>query len=99
MIKQLKEKITHIFNAYSGFMNHWSSLVFRNGNGMASFLHIRKGVTHGGPLFMVTSGIGFFSLIKFLKTEYLDVTQSWHADDAGALGMFDNIGLYFNSLK
>ena len=44
-------------------------------------------------------GILFLLLIKKLKAAYPGITQPWYAYDAGALGMFDNIGLYFNSLK
>ena len=48
---------------------------------------------------MVTYSIGVLQLIKLLKQEYPDVTQPWYSDDDGALGMFNNIGLYFNQLK
>ena len=48
---------------------------------------------------MVAYGIEIISLIKCLKSTYPDVTQPWYADDDGALGMFDNLEQYFNSLK
>ena len=48
---------------------------------------------------MVAYGIGILLLIKILKVKCLDVTYPWYADDSGALGMFANIELYFNSLK
>ena len=38
-----------VFNCYF----HWSSLVLRNGNGAASILHGREGVTQGDPLAMI----------------------------------------------
>ena len=38
-------------------------------------------------------------MIKRLKAAYPDATQPWYADNYSALGTFDNIGLYFNSLK
>ena len=38
-------------------------------------------------------------MIKRLKVAYPEVTQPWYADYDGALGMFNNIQLYFNSLK
>ena len=38
-------------------------------------------------------------MITRLKMAYPDITQPLYAYDAGALGTFDNIGLYFNSLK
>ena len=56
-------------------------------------------MTHGGALSRVAYGIGVILLIKRLKAEYLDITHSWYTYNAGALGTFDNIGLYFNSLK
>ena len=59
---------------------------------MASFLHIMEEVMQVEPLYMVTYGIGVLLLIKRLKLARRDVTHV-------ALGMFDNIWLYFNSLK
>ena len=53
----------------------------------------------GGPLSMVTYCILSILPIKRLKADYTDVTQPWYADDSSALGIFDNIGLYYNSLK
>ena len=29
----------------------------------------------------------------------LDITKTWYAENTGAGGMFDNLKLYFNSLK
>ena len=49
------------------FYRHWSSLVFWYGNGIASSVHSREGVTQGDPLDMVAYGIGILSLIKNLK--------------------------------
>ena len=56
-------------------------------------------MTQGDPLAMASYDIGFLPLIKRLKLEYTYVTQPWYADDAVALCTFDNIGLYFISLK
>ena len=56
-------------------------------------------VTHGNQFYMVAYGIGVLPLIKRLKVVYPDVTQPWYADDAGLLSIFDNLELYFNSLK
>ena len=56
-------------------------------------------MNQGYPLAMVAYDIGFIPLIKVLKAAYRGVTQSWYTDDSGVLGMFNNIGLYFNSLK
>ena len=48
---------------------------------------------------VVSNSIGVLPLIKCLKLAYPDVTQPWYADNSGSLGTFDNLGLYFNSLK
>ena len=48
---------------------------------------------------MVSYGIGVVPLIKLLKVVYSDVTQPCYNDNACAQGTFDNIGLYFSSLK
>ena len=77
---------------FFNFYFHWSLLFLRNCNGTASFLHNREGATQGGSLSMVSYGIGVLLLIKRLKLARRDVTHV-------ALGMFDNIWLYFNSLK
>ena len=34
-----------------------------------------------------------------MKTEFPDITQTWYADDSGALGTFANVELYINLLK
>ena len=48
---------------------------------------------------MFAYGILVLPIIKCLKSANHDVTQLWYADDYGALGTFDNMELYFNSLK
>ena len=53
----------------------------------------------GDLLAMVAYGIDILPLIKQLEPEFPDVTQTWYADDAGALGTFANFKLYFNSTK
>ena len=52
----------------------------------------------GEPLDMFAYKIGVLLLINFLKAEYPDISQPYYLDDDGTLGMFNNIGLYFNSL-
>ena len=66
---------------------------------MASFLHSIEGVKQGDPLSMVAYGIGIIPLIKRLKVGFPDVTHPWYDDDAGVLGTFSDVELYFNSLK
>ena len=48
---------------------------------------------------MVAYGIIILTLIKQLKSEFYDVIQPWYVDDAGALGTFANVELYFNFIK
>ena len=48
---------------------------------------------------MVAYGIGVLQLIKRLKLAYPNAIHPWYADDTCALDTFDNIELYFNSLK
>ena len=87
-------RVWFVFNCYL----RWSSLVLRNRNGTASFLHSKEGVAQGDPLAMISYKIGILPLIKNLKQEIPDVTQPWYADDAGALGTFTRIETYFNLL-
>ena len=65
---------------------------------MASFMHSKEGVTQGDPLAMIAYRISILPLIKNLKQEIPDVTLPWYADDTGALGTFEIIENYFNSL-
>ena len=67
-------------------------------NGTASFMHSRGGVIKGDPLEMISYGIGILPLIKNLKWDIPDVTQTWYADNTGALVTFTRIETYFNSL-
>ena len=63
------------------------------------FLQSREEVTNGETLDMVAYGIGILHLKKIMKAVFPDVTQPWCADNAGALGTFKNVELYFNLLK
>ena len=79
--------------------HHWSQLILQNGNETANLLHIREGMTQEYPLDMLAYGIGVLQLIKQPKAEYPDVTQPCYTGNMGALGMYINTKLYFNSLK
>ena len=81
------------FNCY----RHWSLLVLRNGNGTASILHSREGVTRGDPLAMIAYRIIILPLRKNLKREIPDVTHPWYADNSGDLGTFARLETYFDS--
>ena len=76
-----------------------SSIVLRNGDETANTFHSKEGATQGYPLTIVVYGIGFIPLTKRLKLTYPEVIQRWYADDAGALGTFDNLEQYFNLVK
>ena len=56
-------------------------------------------MTQGDPPAMVSYGIEVLLLIKRLKAVHPDVIHPWYADNYGALGAFDKIGLYFNGFK
>ena len=56
-------------------------------------------MVQGDPLAMFTYGIGILPWITCLRPESPDITQPWYPDYAGALGTFENVELYFNSLK
>ena len=53
-------------------------------------------MTQGGPLDIITYGIGILPLIKNLKRDIPDITKPRYADDPGALGTFAIIETYFN---
>ena len=82
------------FNCYRLFF-----IVLWNGNGTASFMYSREGMKHRWPLSIVAYFSVVLPLIKRLKLAYHGIIQPWYADNSGTLGTFDNIGLYFNSLK
>ena len=54
---------------------------------------------HEDPLDIINYIIGVLPPIKRLKVAYPDVTQPCYSDDAGSMGAFYNLELYFNSLK
>ena len=62
-------------------------------------MNSREGVIKGDPLDMVAYSIGFLPLTKQMKVVYPDVTQPCYKDGASEIGTFNNIGLYFNSLR
>ena len=55
-------------------------------DGSGHFLHIKEGVTQGGPLFMIIYDIGVLPLVRELQETHPLVTQPWYADDAGSGG-------------
>ena len=83
-----------VFNFYHQF----SLLALWNGNGTASILHSREGVTQGGTLAMIVYRIGILQLIKNLKRVIPNITQPWYDDNARDLGKFVIIDTYFDFL-
>ena len=67
--------------------------------GLPIFLHSMEYVTQEDPLSMVAYGIDVLPLIKNLKSEFPDITQTCYAANAGALCTFTNVELNFNWLK
>ena len=55
-------------------------------------------MTQGDPLATIAYRIGILPLIKNLKRMIPDATQSWYADDVGALGTFARLDKYFDFL-
>ena len=53
----------------------------------------------GGALSMVAYDISVLLRIQTMKATYRVVPQPWYTDNVGSLGMYNNIKLYFNSLK
>ena len=53
-------------------------------DGSGHFFHIKEGMTQVDALAMITYGIGFLPIIRYLRITYPLVTQPWYADDVGA---------------
>ena len=84
------------YNCY----RHWATLVVRNTkDGSGHFLHSKEGVTQVDPLAMIAYGIGFFPLIRVLRSDHPQVYQLWYADDAVAGGKFRDIMARFRDLQ
>ena len=66
---------------------------------MDNILHITECRTREDSLDMVSYSITVLLQIRRLKYAYPDVTQSWYADNAWSLSMFDNLGKYFNLIE
>ena len=58
------------------FYHHCLSLVQKNSNGTARFMHSREGGTQGDPFDMVIYGIAVLPLTKRLKSDFVTSTNS-----------------------
>ena len=67
--------------------------------GSDQFLHIKDDVTQGGPLVMITYGIGVLPIIRELRDAQPRVTQPRYADDVGAGDKFGHIMEHFRDLQ
>jgi hypothetical protein len=65
---------------------------------MPTIMFSKEGVTQGGPIAMFCYGSGILPMIRQLKALYPDLNQPWYADDAGALGPFDDTIRMFTRL-
>ena len=84
-----------VFNCY----RHWTILVVRGSNGKITMVYSKEGVTQGDPLAMFAYGIGVLPLVRRLQREFPAVKQPWYADDACAVGSFEQIGQLFKRLQ
>ena len=55
-------------------------------------------MTKGDPLAIIAYGISILTLIKNIKREIPDVTQTWYTGDIRALRIFTRTETYFNYL-
>ena len=62
-------------------------------------MHIKKGVTQGDPLTMITYDIGVLPLIRALQGAHPRITQPWYADDAWVKGKFPHILAHLQDLQ
>ena len=75
------------FNLY----RHQSLLLVRDPGGKPFVLFSKEGCTQGCPLAMVLYALGTLPMIRKLKATHPSVFQPWYADDAGAMGKFEDI--------
>ena len=66
---------------------------------MTSFKQSREGVMQEDPLAIITYAIGILPLIKNIKTDFHDITETWYADYTGSLGMSARVKEYFHLLE
>ena len=75
------------FNYY----HHWITLVVHVADGSGHLLQRKEGMTQGGPLAMISYGIGILPLICNICNPHgvhPHVTHPWYSDDTGTGGHF-----------
>ena len=65
--------------------------------GSTELLFSSEGTTQGGPLAMLIYGVSLMPLIESLKDRD-KYSQTWYADDSGALGALENLVEWLSSL-
>ena len=65
---------------------------------MVYIVDYEEGVTQGGPITMITYGIGILPLIKNFKQDIPDDTHPCYAENTGALGTVAILETYFYEL-
>ena len=68
-------------------------------DGSGHFLHSKKGVTQGYPLYMIAYGIVILSLIQEIRDAHPCITKLWYDGDVGAGGNFGQILTHFGNLQ
>ena len=82
------------FNCY----RFHSLLIVRSSTGTLFELYSQEGVTQGDVLAMICYAIGILPLCQLLREIHIDCRTPWYADDAGCLGNFEQIEMFFDDL-
>ena len=95
IVSLLDSSSSDTFNCYK----HQALLLVWDPGKAGFVLFSKEGCTQGDPFAMVMYAVGTLPMIRCLHTLHLNLHQPWYADDAGAMGCFDNIHSMFESLK
>ena len=69
----------------------WAMLIIHDLGGMSCFLHIKEVLIQGEPLDIISYGIIIIPLLREICVAHPRVTQLWYANDAEAVGLFEDI--------
>ena len=73
-------------------------MVVRNADGSGNFFHRKEGVTQGGPLAMISYGIGILPLLGELCDAHNQVKHTWYADSMCVGGHFASLRAHLDDL-